>query len=259
MTLACEAIEVRLGERTVLENVTVGFASGRISGLVGPNGAGKSTLMRVAAGLVTPTRGRVLLDGADVTHLPRRERGRKISFLPQQRTVHWPLQAEAVVKLGRLPHQGLRDGSEGGDADRRAVAQAMADMDVAGLAHRAVNELSGGELARVLVARALAQEAPVILADEPTAGLDPAHALGLFQVLERLAADGRTIVVALHDLSLAARFCHDVVMLGGGRVAAAGPAGDVLTTERLAPVFGATMAVGMLGGVPAVVPVDARR
>jgi iron complex transport system ATP-binding protein len=130
---------------------------------------------------------------------------------------------------------------------------------VTALGARPVSALSGGELARVLFARALAQEAAVILADEPTAGLDPAHALGLFDVLQGLASHGRSVIVALHDLSLAARFCHDVVMLAGGRVAGAGAAADVLTADRLAPVFGARMAVGMIDGVAIVVPVEPLR
>ncbi|MDX2159478.1 MAG: ABC transporter ATP-binding protein [Hyphomicrobiaceae bacterium] len=252
MRLQAEGVDAWLGGRPVLSGVTIACEPGRITGLVGPNGAGKSTLLRTLAGLLAPAAGRISLDGTPLASFDRAEIGRRIAYLPQERIVHWPLSVHAVVALGRLPH-ARRPGGQGDDAP--AIAQAMAAVDVAHLAERSVSALSGGELARVLVARALAQAARVILADEPTAGLDPAHALGLFEVLQRLAAEGRTIVVALHDLSLAARFCHDVVVLGEGRVAAAGPAPETLTAERLSQVFRARMAVGTLGGVPVVVPV----
>ena len=252
MSLAVVDIDVALAGRAVLSDVTVDCRAGRITGLIGPNGAGKSTLLRAMAGLVSLERGAITVDGVATAEMPARERGRRIAYLPQNRAVHWPLAAWHVVALGRLPHGGSGDSSD----DRRAIAIAMAEMDVSELAARPVSELSGGELARVLFARALAQEAPVILADEPTTGLDPAHALALFEVLKRLAAGGRTLVVALHDLSLAARFCHEVVVLAHGRVAAAGPTADVLTAERLDGVFGVRMAIGSVAGIPAVVPLS---
>lgn len=254
MNLTATDIGVRLGAREVLSHVTIACRPGRITGLVGPNGAGKSTLMRALAGLLPVARGTIQLDGQEVSALAPGEIGRRVAYLPQERMVHWPLSVHRVVALGRLPHARsgeLRTGGEG----VRAISEALRLMDVEHLSARSVSELSGGELARVLFARALAQEAPVILADEPTAGVDPAHALGLFEVLGRLATEGRTIVVALHDLSLAARFCHEVVMLAHGRLVAAGPPADVLVAPRLEAVFGARMATGTVGGVPVVVPV----
>jgi iron complex transport system ATP-binding protein len=128
-------------------------------------------------------------------------------------------------------------------------------MDLSEIAERPVDELSGGERARALFARALAQDAPIILADEPTAGLDPAHALELFAVLRRLAADGRTVAVALHDLSMAARFCHDIVLLEHGRLVAAGPAGEVLSAERMSRAFGVHLRFGQFDNIPIVVPI----
>ena len=247
MSLAATDIRVRLGGRLVLDGVTIACGAGRITGLVGPNGAGKSTLIRALAGLLPVDGGAIALDGRNLAAVGPRDIGRRIAYLPQQRLVHWPLAVRRVVALGRLPH---------GDANAHAIDVAMAVMDVAHLADRAVSEVTGGELARVLFARALAQEAPIILADEPTAGLDPAHALGLFEALGRLAAEGRTIVVALHDLSLAARFCHEVVLLAQGRFAATGSPVEVLTPLRLEAAFGARMAVGTVAGVPAVVPLS---
>jgi iron complex transport system ATP-binding protein len=255
MTLAARGIAVELGSRRILSEVSLACRAGAITGIVGPNGAGKSTLMRALAGLVPLAGGSVDLDGRAVAAMPASLRGRSLAFLPQDRTVHWPLAARRIVALGRLPLAAARGRAAAMDAEA-AVTAALAAMDAAHLADRPASELSGGELARVLFARALAQEAPVILADEPTAGLDPAHALSLFQLLERLAAGGRTIVIALHDLSFAARFCHEVVMLASGRVAATGTPAETLTPERLRAVFGARMASGLIGGVPAIVPIE---
>jgi iron complex transport system ATP-binding protein len=257
VSLAATDIGVRLGGREVLRGVTLACRHGQITGLVGPNGAGKSTLVRALAGLLPLSRGSVRLDGREIATLPPGELGRSVAYLPQERAVHWPLSVHRVVALGRLPHGGGGARASGNGA--QAVARALSVMDALHLAERPVSELSGGELARVLFARALAQEAPVILADEPTAGVDPAHALGLFEVLDRLAKEGRTIVVALHDLSLAARFCHEVVMLAEGRLAASGPPAEVLTVERLEMVFGARMAVGTVASVPVVVPISPLR
>jgi iron complex transport system ATP-binding protein len=250
--LEARAITVRLGGSTILHDLTLACRAGRMTGLVGPNGAGKSTLVKALTGLLPLERGTVSLGGRNLADLPAAEKGRTLAYLPQERSVHWPLTARRVVALGRLPHHGLGPPA----ADALAIDRAMHAMDIDALGNRSIEEISGGELQRVLLARALAQETPVILADEPTAGLDPAHALGLLEIFDRLAAEGRTIVVALHDLSLAARFCHDVVMLADGRIAAMGAPADVLTSAHLEAVFGARMAVGAVGGVPAVVAVS---
>jgi len=255
MRLRLAAASVRLGGRTVLDGISMAAEPCRITGVVGANGAGKSTALRALAGLVPLAQGRVLLGERDLGRIPAAERGRLVAYLPQSRLVHWPLSVRHVVGLGRLPHGGLSRGPRRGTPGETAVSAAMAAMDVADLAERPVSELSGGELARVLLARALAQEAPVLIADEPTAGLDPAHAVALFETLAGLARNGHVIVVALHDLSLAARFCHEIVLMSAGRVAATGAPEAVLTGERLTPVLGVRMAFGRIEGVPAVVPV----
>ncbi len=252
-SLAATGVAVRLGARQVLSDVTMACGHGRITGLIGPNGAGKSTLLKALGGLLPLAAGAVTIEGRPAASMSPGERGRCLAYLPQERTVHWPLAVSHLVALGRLPHRGHRASNPSRDA--AAVDDAMTAMDVRDLADRPVAELSGGEVARVLFARVLAQEAPIILADEPTAGLDPAHALALLEVLQSHAARGRTIVLALHDLSLAARFCHEVVMVLDGRVVANGPPGDVLTPARLASVLGVRMAVGTVAGVPVVVPV----
>jgi iron complex transport system ATP-binding protein len=205
------------------------------------------------SGLIQPDLGDVTLSGRTMRGLDRLSVAQRIAFLPQDRVVHWPLAVRAVVALGRLPHGATAVALS--PIDDAAIERAMLAMDVMALAARPVDTLSGGERARVLFARALAQEAPIILADEPTAGLDPAHALDLVAVLGRLAAEGRAIAVALHDLTLAARFCHDVVILSGGRVAASGSIGEVLTADRLSQAFGVSMAIGRIDTVPVVVPI----
>lgn len=257
MTLEARRVDVHLKGRPVLQSANATIAPGRITAIIGPNGAGKSTLLRTLAGLIAPDLGIVTIDGRSLATIGRELIARHIAYLPQDRTVHWPLAVRSVVALGRLPHGGRLAGLS--PIDDAAIERAMLAMDVLALSERPVDTLSGGERARVLFARALAQEAPIILADEPTAGLDPAHALELATVLQRLAADGRAIALASHDLTLAARFCHDAVLLSNGRIAAAGPAADILTSERLNPVFGVTMAVGRIDNLPVVVPIAAQR
>jgi iron complex transport system ATP-binding protein len=236
----------------ILNGTDLELFQGELIGIIGPNGAGKSTLLRAMAGLLPLERGAVEIDGRVLSSFDRRDLARQIAYLPQDRTVHWPLAARAIVGLGRLPHRG-------GSASDSAIDGAMRAMDVLALADRPISQLSGGEQARVLVARALAQESGILIADEPTAGLDPAHALELFAIFTRLAAEGRAVVIALHDLTLAARFCHHVVLLVAGRVAASGPTAEVLTPELLSAAFGVSIASGMIEGVPVILPVAPRR
>ena len=245
MTLAGQRITVALGRREVLRGVDIDVKAGEIVAVIGPNGAGKSTLLRALSGLARPSHGRVVLDGADIGQLDARAVGRQIAYIPQDRTVHWPLSVARVVALGRLPHDDRQ-----GDAGH--VAQALAAMDLDALAGRPVTQLSGGELARVLLARALAQQARFLIADEPTAGLDMAHVLALFSHFERLAGEGRAIVVALHDISLALRFCHRTVLLKDGSVLASGASKEVVSVENLGAAFGVVTRIATLDHVPIV-------
>lgn len=245
-------VTVQLAGRRILERVSCRAQAGQITAIIGPNGTGKSTLLRAVAGLLPLEGGSIAFDGRPLDSLERAELARSIAYLPQERTVHWPLAVERVVALGRLPH---RAGMMSDPRDRAAIDAAMQAMDVSSLAQRPVSQLSGGERARVLVARALAQESRVLIADEPTAGLDPAHALGLFDTFQQLAAEGRAVVIALHDLTLAARFCHHVVLLVTGRVAADGPPAVVLQPEPLSAAFGVSVANGVVAGVPVVLAV----
>ncbi|HMN36396.1 MAG TPA: ABC transporter ATP-binding protein [Hyphomicrobium sp.] len=257
MSLVCERADVRLADRDVLTAFDFTVKPGEVVAVVGANGAGKSTALRLMAGLLQAERGSVLLDGVALSGYGRHALGQKLAYLPQDRTVHWGLAVERVVALGRLPHKSVASGI--GETGKRAVSDAMARMDVAHLAQRSVARLSGGERARVLFARALAQEATYLLADEPTAGLDPAHALLLFEELQRLSQEGKAVVTALHDLSLAARYATRVVMFKAGHCIADGPPAQVLSSAHLADAFGIDAIVSHIDGYPVFLPRSALR
>lgn len=240
--LAAEGLCLSLGGRPVLDDVSFAFRRGRVTALLGPNGAGKSTLLGCLAGLRAPDGGRAMLDGAEVRRLDRRARGRAIGLLPQAADVHWDIDVATLVGLGRLPHRG-RWGET--DADRAAVAQALAATDMTGLANRGVERLSGGERSRALLARVLAGEPDWLLADEPLASLDPAHQLDVADRLRAVAAAGGGVVLVLHDLNLAARIADDAVLMRDGRVVAAGAAAEVLTAPLIAEAYGVAVEIGV--------------
>jgi iron complex transport system ATP-binding protein len=252
--IEARGLRVSLKGREVLRGLDLSAEPGHLTAVIGRNGAGKTTLLRALAGLLAPSAGTALLDGRPVNGWDRGNLARTLAYLPQERLAHWALTARAVVALGRLPYQPLGAGESA--ADRAAIDAALAAMDAEHLAHRPVTELSGGERARVLIARALAQEPRVLLADEPAAGLDPAHQLTLFRHLAGLAEAGRAMVVAVHDLSLAARFCHSIALVHEGRTLAAGRPQDVLLPQHLAAAYGIRARLRAIDGVPVVVPID---
>ena len=246
VTLTANTICVALGGREVVAGVSARLDGGTLVGILGPNGAGKSTLVRALLGLV-PSAGQVLLDGVPTAAMGRAEVARRVAYLPQGQQLHWPLSVERLVALGRLPH--LAPLSRIGEADRAAVARAMAMTEVEHLARRTATELSGGERARVLLARALAVEAPVLIADEPLASLDPEHQLHGMELLRDQARAGRLVVAVLHDLGLAARFCDRVLVMAAGGIVADGVPAGVLTPELLADVYRVRAVIGDDGGV----------
>lgn len=240
VSLAAENVSVCLAGRAVVRGVSAALAGGTLVGILGPNGAGKSTLVRALVALL-PVRGRVLLGDRPLTMMTRAQVARQIAYLPQGQALHWPLSVERLVALGRLPHLGPF--SRVGAADRQAIERAMALAEVAHLAGRTATELSGGERARVLLARALAVEAPVLVADEPLASLDPEHQLHGMELLRERAGEGGLVVAVLHDLGLAQRFCDRVLVLADGELVADGAPAEVLTAALLARVYRVRAAV----------------
>ena len=243
-------VSITLGRRRVVEAVGADLAGGVI-GLIGPNGAGKSTLVRAVAGLI-PTEGAILIDGVPIAAMALRERARRIAYLPQGQAVHWPLTVERLVALGRLPH--LAPFARAGAADAEAIERALERTELLGLRDRPVDELSGGERARVLLARALAVEAPLLLADEPLAALDPAHQIEVMALLRAEAARGATVIAVLHDLTLAARWCDRLLLIDEGRLVADGKPAEILTAERIGSVYGVSAFIGEAAGEPLIVP-----
>ena len=235
--LEIEGLTLGYGARVVLRGVTLSAAPGEVVALIGPNGSGKSTLIRGASGLLGPTAGRVTLDGQPLHDLAPRLRARRVAVVPQAARCPDAFTVEDTVLLGRTAYLGWV-GRES-DADRRVAREAMERTAVASLAYRRLGEISGGELQLALIARALAQEAPVLLLDEPTAHLDLRHETRILAMVRDLAhRDRRAVLMALHDLNLAARFADRIALLGGGRLQALGSPREVLTEEKLSAAYG---------------------
>ena len=233
--LAAQQLEVKLSGRTVLHDVSLSLSSGHLVALVGPNGAGKTTLLRALAGLVSST-GTVEVAGDRLSSLALRERAKRFGYLPQGHLVHWPLPAKDVVALGRYPH-GATDPARLSPRDEHAVLRAMQATNVVQFAERPVTELSGGERSRIALARVLAVEAPILLADEPTASLDPRYQIDVMINLRSAADRGVLVVVVTHDLGLAARFADTVLVLSNGRLVAQGKPAEALSEQIMADVF----------------------
>jgi iron complex transport system ATP-binding protein len=222
-------LRVAFGGRPVLNEVSVRFEPGRFTAVCGPNGAGKTTLLRAAAGLLRASAGRVEVLGRPVGELTPMERAGALAYLPQQRGIGWGVSALTVAALGAataLPAV----------AEARARA-ALRSVGMGGFEDRSVFAMSGGEAARVLLARVFASDAPILLLDEPVAGLDPDSRLAVMERLSAEAREGACVVATLHDLALAARYCDTLVVLNEGRVASEGPPRDALSRETLERVF----------------------
>ena len=242
---------VALGARAVLRDIAFSVAPGEIVALVGPNGAGKTTLLRAIAGLL-PARGEIRLGGAALATLKPTERARRVAYLAQEGAIHWPLSVRDVVALGRVPHVGA--GRALRAADRAIVEAAIQGCCLDHLADRPTDALSGGERARVLLARALAVEAPLLLADEPIAALDPALQVATLRLLQAQAEAGRAVVTVMHDLGQAARIAGRFLVLVDGRLVADGSPKALFESGALARAFGIGFTLAEAEGMILVAP-----
>ncbi len=254
-TLTAEGVGLAIGERVILDQVTLEVVPGELLALVGPNGAGKSTLLGLLSGDIVPTAGRVALGGRDILRLRHLERSRLRAMLAQENTVSFPFIVRDVVEMGRAPWVRRADAA----ADRAAVDGAIAATDIVHLLTRTYPSLSGGEKARVSLARVLAQDTPIVLLDEPTAALDLGHQEHVMRVARGLARAGRGVVVVLHDLSLAGAYADRVALIAAGRLAAEGPPHAVLTEALLGAVYRVEVEILHHGGGPLVVPIRSGR
>ena len=235
MSIVIENLSAGYGKTPVLNGINVVAKPGALIGLVGPNGSGKSCLLKTVAGLIVPDAGRVSLSGRSVHTFAPRARAQQIAWLAQNRSAAWALSVRELVSLGRAPYRG-RLGKLSVD-DESAVDRALASTHCADLQNRHFDHLSGGEQARVLLARALAVGAPLILADEPTASLDPYYQISIMQSLQDEAKSGKAVIVSLHDLSLAAQFCDQIWVMHAGQLVANDKADTALSDDVLAEVF----------------------
>ena len=252
--LTFEEVGFAYGSTPVLRDLRLRIEPGELTALLGPNGTGKTTCVRLAAGSLTPQRGRVRLFGRDLRTFGAPERARTVAVVPQESPLEFEFRVHEIVAMGRSPHQGLL-GLESGE-DRKAVAEALQVTGMDGHAGRPLAALSGGEKQRVILARALAQHPRLLLLDEPTAHLDLKHRLAIYALLQRLQREGLTTLVVSHDLNLAAAHCGRLVLFRCGEVVADGPPRAVLRREVLREVYEVDLEVRAdgEGGAPFVVP-----
>jgi len=241
--LAASGVRFGYGDRTVIDDVSLTVAAGEAVGILGPNGSGKSTLLRLLSGIVVPSAGQIELRGRRIGTYSRAELAHTIAVVPQETVIEFPFSATEVVLMGRAPHLGSFAFENTHDVG--VARAAMARTGVLDLADRSILELSGGERQRVILARALAQQAPVLLLDEPAAFLDIRHEVEIYDLLHDLQAEGTTVVTVLHDLNLAALYCDRVILLDGGRIAAAGPPAEVITYAHITRVYGTEVYVDL--------------
>jgi len=246
------AIAVHFGDNVILDGVDLAAREGELIGLIGENGAGKTTLLRVLANLLPAENGEVRFRGDDIQEISRRAYAREMAYLPQAAISHWPLEVRHLVALGRLPH---RDPWQRlAEADLECVETVLRWTDTFHLATRTVTTLSGGELVRVMLARALASEPKLLLADEPVASLDPFHQLQVMELLRDIAKRDACVLVVLHDLALAARFCDRLLLLHAGKVMAEGSPEAVLTPSNLKAAYAITAEFGEREGAMYLLP-----
>ncbi|TXH71806.1 MAG: ABC transporter ATP-binding protein [Thiothrix sp.] len=249
--LTATGVSYQRKQQLLLNNVQLELQAGELLGLIGPNGAGKSTLLKILAGLQKPTRGSIQFQTRALHQFSPQERSQKLAWLAQGGTIHWPLTVERLVALGRLPH--LAAWQSATSHDQAAIDQAIQQTGIEHLRQRDATTLSGGERTRVLLARALASEPTVLLADEPIAALDPGYQLQTLELLRTFAQGERACIVVLHELSLAARYCDRLYLLKSGCIVDQGSIAKVLSTENLRNVYHIECEMGCTS-IPWVIP-----
>lgn len=253
--LEMQNVTLGYGRNVVVEGVTLQVKPGEMVALVGPNGCGKSTIIRALSRVISPYSGRILLDGKDISRIPRRDLARRLGVVPQMPLLPSTFTAFEIVLMGRNPHLGLLQYE--GPGDMAIAWQAMEKTSTRHLARRRIGELSGGEIQSVVIARVLAQETEAVLLDEPTANLDIGRQIEILDLIKGLCrSDGLTVVAALHDLNLAAQYCDRLVLISNGRIYAEGTPGEVINTENIRQVYGAGSYIYShpLSGLPVVLP-----
>lgn len=233
--LECQNLSFSYQQNKVIKDISLSFEAGQMIGLIGPNGAGKSTLLNLLMGLTPPAEGKVLLNERPLKSYARREIARHISLVPQNVSIGYAFTVREIVAMGRNPHLGSFKPES--NQDLELIEQALCKTDLINMQNRRVDQLSGGERQRVFIARALAQQTPLLLMDEPTASLDLCHQLDILTLLSNLAEEGHLVITAIHDLELASRFCHRLILLSQGTVTADGKAEEVLTQTNLKQYF----------------------
>lgn len=240
--LQCQNLQFSFNKKPMLSNINLGFSKGEFVGLIGANGAGKSTLLQLLLGLLKPHSGTVLLRDIDLQKIKRREIAKQLAFVPQSIELPYAFSVQQIVAMGRNPYLGAFELETA--HDKKLIDEAMQKTDISHLQQRSVNTLSGGEKQRVIIARALAQQSPTILLDEPIASLDICHQLETLQLIKSLTESGKTAITALHDLNLAARYCDRILLIGKQdgitTIISDGKPEQVLTIENLKSHFSIT-------------------
>ena len=234
--LSGSGLSWQAGGRNIVETVDVSFARGELAGIIGPNGAGKTTLLRLLSGLIAPSTGEVSLDGRDLRLMPARTRARKLAFMCQESGQTFPFTVLEILLMGRYPH--MRRFEQETPGDRERARRMLSYVGLPGLESRAFGELSGGERQLVLFAKALVQDTPVLVLDEPSSNLDIKHQDRIFSMAQELAREGRAVVASVHNLGVAAHYCTRLILMDKGRISAAGRPEDVLRSELLDRVYG---------------------
>ena len=252
MKLKVKDVEFGYNGTLVLEGISIDLGRSEIIGIVGPNGAGKSTLIRCIDRILTPRGGTILLDGADISNMTRMEIAKEMGYVPQTATRVFPATVFDTVLMGRRPHLGWKSSVE----DIDIVLEVLELLGITEFAMRDFNEISGGQQQKVLIARALAQEADILLLDEPTSNLDIRHQLEVMDIMQGIVRNnGISAIVAIHDLNLASRYTDRLLMMNGGRIFAAGSPESVLTVENIRRAYGVEALVKSDGERPYIIPV----